>query len=161
MLFNVSAAIGANHPAIVYGDAVVVAGGNRWYKPARNPRANFYVMFTHHQSIFYRRQALGIGYDLTYQFSADWALTTRILNAPNTSVQRYDGVVCLFERGGISQSEAHRKIINAEHWRIYIEESAMNPVVASVLWTAKVGTNTMRRYLPWFYDFVRYARSPN
>jgi hypothetical protein len=30
----------------------------------------------------------------------------------------------------------------------------MNRLVAIVLWTAKVGTNTMRRYLPWLYDFV-------
>jgi putative colanic acid biosynthesis glycosyltransferase len=158
VLMNVSDAIGLDRPAIVYGDSCEV-GGQKWYKPARNPKANFYVMFTHHQSIFYRRQALGRGYDLSYKFSGDWALTTRILNAPNTRVLRYERVICLFERGGISQSQEHRKVINAEHWRIYVEESAMNRLVAMVLWTAKVGTNTMRRYLPWLYDFVRYPRS--
>lgn len=160
VLFKVSDAIGARQPAIVYGDAFEVTEGKKLFKPARNPKANYYVMFTHHQSIFYRRQALGDGYDLSYQFSADWALTTRILNTPNVSIQRYDGAVCLFERGGVSQGQQHRRVINAEHWRIYTEESGMNPMLAGALWTAKVGTNTMRRYLPGLYDFVRYRRSP-
>jgi len=160
VLMSVSDTIGSRRPAIVYGDACEVAGDKKWYKPARTPQANFYVMFTHHQSLFYLRQALGAGYDLSYKFSADWALTTRILNTPGTEVLRYHGAVCLFERGGISQSQKHRKIINAEHWRIYVEESAMNPIVAMVLWTAKVGTNTVRRHAPWLYDLIRYPRSP-
>ena len=159
VLSNVSQAIGLDQPTIVYGDAFEAAADKRHYKPARDPKANFYVMFTHHQSIFYRRQALGTGYDLSYKFSADWALTTRLLNAPNTQVLRYDGAVCLFERGGISQSQEHRKTINAEHWRIYVEESRMSRVVAGVLWTAKVATNKMRRHLPWLYDLVRYRRA--
>jgi putative colanic acid biosynthesis glycosyltransferase len=160
VLGSVSKAIGVDQPTIVYGDAFEVAPGKRWYKPARTPKANFYVMLTHHQSIFYRRQALGTGYDLSYKFSADWALTTRILNDTGTQTQRYNGPVCLFERGGISQSEEYRQVINAEHWRIYVEESAMNPILAGILWTTKVGTNRLRRSLPWLYDLVRYARLP-
>jgi putative colanic acid biosynthesis glycosyltransferase len=159
VLMEVSSAIDLDRPCIVYGDSCEATENKRWYKPARSPRSNFYVMFTHHQAIFYLRKELGSGYDLSYRFSADWALTTRILNNPTAQILHYPRTVCLFERGGVSQRHAHRKEINAEHWRIYTQESKMNLPLAAVLWVVKVGTNTVRRYLPKLYDVIRYSRS--
>ncbi|MCA1392266.1 glycosyltransferase [Bradyrhizobium sp. IC3123] len=157
VLENVSDLIKDRRPTIVYGDACETDGQQRWQKPARAPKANFYVMFTHHQAIFYLRSALGRGYDLSYRFSSDWALTTRMLNDPNVTTLQYPANVCLFERGGVSQGDIHRRQINAEHWRIYIEESKMNRAVAAVLWVAKVGTNSVRRIFPNLYDALRYS----
>lgn len=156
VLESVDRLVGDRRPTIVYGDACETDGQQRFEKPARSPHANFYVMFTHHQSIFYLRSALGEGYDLSYKFSSDWALTTRLLNDPEVSTLRYPANVCLFERGGVSQGETHRRRINAEHWRIYVEETKMNPALAAILWAAKVGTNTARRFFPKLYDAIRY-----
>lgn len=157
VLRNVAMAIGAQRPTLVYGNACEFSGDQIWKKPARSTRANFYVMFTHHQAIFYRRDALEDGYDLSYKFSADWALTVRMLRRPNVSTLKYSGDVCHFERGGVSQGHAHRSEINLEHWRIYRQESGMNIVLAAALWTAKTSTNRLRRYFPTIYDKLRYS----
>ncbi|MCK1468415.1 glycosyltransferase family 2 protein [Bradyrhizobium sp. CW10] len=157
VLRDVAEAIGTERPTLVYGDACEFAGSQIWKKPARSTRANVYVMFTHHQAIFYRRDALEAGYDLSYKFSADWALTVRILRAPNVSVLKYSGDVCHFERGGVSQGDAHRSEINLEHWRIYRQESEMGLMLAALLWFAKTSTNKVRRYFPRVYDRLRYS----
>ena len=70
-------ALGSTRPALIYGDSVEVStNGRSFHKPARHPKWNIYSMFTHHQSILYRRDLLEDGYDLSYCLSGDWALTS-------------------------------------------------------------------------------------
>ena len=156
VLARVDEMLGDRSPHIVYGDAIERDGDERWFKAARNPEKNFYSMFTHHQSIFYRSDLLRGGYDLTYRFSADWAMTAHILATPGCDWLRFPGPVCLFERGGVSQSDDYRALIDREHWRICREESRLNPLSALLVWRVKRGFNALRRRFPHFYDQLRF-----
>ncbi len=156
VLARVDAVLGDRSPHIVYGDAIEYSGEERWFKAARNPNKNFYSMFTHHQAIFYRTDLVRGGYDLSYRFSCDWAMTARILAAPGCVALKFPGPVCQFERGGVSQSDDHRVLIDHEHWRICREESKLNPLSTLFFWRVKRGFNSFRRRFPRSYDYLRF-----
>lgn len=161
VLAEVSAAIGMDSPGLVYGDAWEAEpdGSSRHYKPARDPRHNRFVMFTHHQSIFYRSDLVkALKYDLTYQLSSDWVLTTRVLKT-SVPVLRLESALSVFERGGISQSERLRGVANRELFRVYRHEQGFPLVGAACLWCIKVFTNKCRKWVPAVYDRVRYPRA--
>jgi putative colanic acid biosynthesis glycosyltransferase len=157
VLADIDRLIGDSAPVLIYGDSVEYAGQARWQKPARDPRWNFYSMFTHHQSIFYRRQAIAGGYDTaSYRFGGDWALTARVLRHWPRRVLRYPGTVCCFERDGITQRDDRRATINAEHWRILRREIGLSPPVALFVWYLKRSTNGFRRLFPRVYNLLRF-----
>jgi putative colanic acid biosynthesis glycosyltransferase len=159
ILATVVHCLGDDKPSLIYGGGMERDGNKSFWKPARSPQKNRYVMFTHHQAIFYETAlAKEIGYDLSYRYSADWVLTTRILNKA-LSVRRYDGAICIFQRGGISQRRDTRKIFNTELFRIYREEQGFSVFKASLCWCLKVSINKFRSYLPSIYDLVRYPES--
>lgn len=151
--------VGADRPALVYGDALEQGESGSFYKPARPPSQNAYVMFTHHQAIFYEMSILKAkGYDETYRFGSDWALTTRVLKDHPGSHLKIDKPICVFERGGVSQRDDHRKQINHEHWRIYRELGKLPLPTAAFFWLLKTQTNNVRRALPRLYDSIRYKK---
>lgn len=155
VLASVSEAIGTSAPDIIYGDAIEEGEGCRYVKPARAVEANRYVLFTHHQAIFYRTAlAQTIGYDPSYRWSADWVFTIRALRG--ASVLKVPVPICVFERGGVSQSDSQRKTMNEELFRIYLKEHCHGLLKSSLFWVAKVGTNRFRKSFPKIYDRVRY-----
>lgn len=99
----------------IYGDALE----NSSYKPARKPNIAL-GMFTHHQAMLYNRQTLGdTRYNTTYKIAADYDLTARFLTRHCEEVDRptrqsqeacpiqyLPFPICIFESGGISQSNA-------------------------------------------------------
>ena len=158
VLAAVDARIGTASPDVVYGDSYEAGDGQRLYKPARRPAANRFVMFTHHQAIFYRRDHVQReGYDMTYRLSADWVMTTRIL-AKSGDLMRLDRPVCIFERGGISQRDDLRQVWDRELWRVYRREARWGLLPSAVLWLVKTRINAMRKLLPSIYDRVRYRK---
>lgn len=92
------------NPDLIYGDSIEGA----YYKTARTPQHINWGLFTHHQAIFYNRQALGdIRYDTHYKIAADYDLTLRFLqNHKNAMYIRKP--ICIFEQGGISQQQVKR-----------------------------------------------------
>lgn len=89
-------------PDLLYGDSY--EGQN--LKPARTHTGIDWGLFTHHQAIFYKREALGdLRYDTSYAIAADYDLTYRILQNIKTVVYR-PIPICTFEPGGISQQDA-------------------------------------------------------
>lgn len=148
-------AIGDAPVALIYGDAVEDGVEGQFYKPARSPAANRYVMFTHHQSQFYRTTiAQEIGYDRSYKLSADWVMTTRVLR--RGPALRLPFAVSLFERGGVSQRSGHRRTLDHELFRIYREEQGHTLGIAAVYWALKVSVNKARALVPALYDKIRY-----
>jgi putative colanic acid biosynthesis glycosyltransferase len=159
VLAEIAGALGKERPTVVYGDAIESDGSAQYYKAARKVSANRYVMFTHHQAIFYRTDiAQANPYDETYRFGGDWAFTTRIVRLPDTTSFRFPGAICIFERGGVSQTDKHRARINQEHWRTYREVGGLSLPVAATFWILKTQTNKIRSLAPGLYDFVRYRR---
>lgn len=153
-----AALLGPARPDLIYGDSIErdMTGG-AWFKPARNPSWNRYAMFTHHQSIFYRRDRLAAGYDPAYRFAGDWSLTSQILAYPERQLLRFPGVVCHFLRGGVSQRNEHRQQINEEHWRILRQEYRLALPLALFLYHGKLLANHFRNALPRLYDRLRFS----
>lgn len=158
VLSNISELIDTSSADLIYGDAVESDGDRQYHKPARHPSLNAYVMFTHHQAIFYKRLAIVDGYDESFRYGADWALTTKLLNRRGATTAGHKGPICIFERGGISQREDQRRRINSEHWRTYREVGRLPLPVAAAFWIAKTQTNSLRRIAPSLYDLVRYRK---
>lgn len=144
------------HASLIYGDTIEDARDKRVLKMARRPSTNIYSMFTHHQSIFYKREAIEGGYDLAYRYSADWALTTRILSKDGVKTLYLSKPISIFERGGISQRDDVRKTINSEHWRILRQEAGLNLFSALSLYWIKTRMNYIRRISPRLYDKFRF-----
>lgn len=156
VLAAVNSRIGPARPDIVYGDSYEAGDTARFYKPARSPAANVLVMFTHHQAIFYRADHIHRErYDMTYRLSADWVMTMRIL-AKGGDFLRLDFPVCVFERGGISQRDDLRRVLDRELWRIYRKEAGWGLVPAAFLWFARTRLTLLRKLLPATYDRIRY-----
>lgn len=153
--------MGDRQPDLIYGGAKEFDGHNHFNKPAREPAANRFVMFTHHQSILYKTSLCKqVGYDTSYKLSADWVMTTRFIkSSQNISFLSVPISVSIFERGGVSQQKKHRVTMNRELFRIYREEQGFNYLYAAALWTAKVGINKARELLPSVYDKLRYAKN--
>lgn len=141
---------------LLYGDSYEEENGIRYLKLARDPRLNFYSLFTHHQSIFYKTKSIQAGYDESYKISGDWALTTRVLKRSKDSSFYLKVPVSVFERGGVSQQNRLRATINEEHFSLLIDEAGLPYILAKVVWGIKISINLLREKFPKFYDFLRY-----
>ena len=87
---------------IIYGDAMEGVEIKYAYDPFLYKAA----LFTHHQSIFYKRELLGaLRYNLDYEIAADYLLTQIYLTHCD-SVSYISFPLCIFEQGGISQKQA-------------------------------------------------------
>ncbi|WP_303704781.1 glycosyltransferase family 2 protein [Celeribacter baekdonensis] len=158
VLPKVIAQLEANPCDLLYGDSYEMDGNNALSKSARSPKWNIYSMFTHHQSIFYKRELIGDGYDLSYKLSGDWALTSRLLAQKNAVAKRFPGYVCRFEQGGVSQSGAHRDVFNSEHWRILREEACLPWPLAALSYSLKRSANGLRNVAPKLYEKMRFQK---
>lgn len=147
-------------PDILYGDSYESGPACDLLKPARRPEAVRFVMFTHHQAIFYRRGALPAPpYDVSYRLAADWVLTARMFRTGATFLY-HPAPICRFERGGASQNDAHRRLMNADAKRVILTESGLGPVLARPVWWGRRIINFLRRMSPDLYDRIRYSSRP-
>jgi putative colanic acid biosynthesis glycosyltransferase len=89
-------------PDFIYGDAIE----DDYLKRARPHSKISWGMFTHHQAMFYNRLSLAdMRYDQRYKIAADYDLTLRFWKRAKHVV--YATIpVCIFETGGVSQTNA-------------------------------------------------------
>lgn len=102
-LKKIKEAIWISKPDFIYGDSWEFSQDRTWYKPARSHTKIDKGMFTHHQSMLYKKSLIeDQRYDLSYQISADYDFTMQFLNKASTCL--YLPVpICVFEAGGLSQ----------------------------------------------------------
>ncbi len=96
-------------PDFIYGDALEPLGKKKpSYKTARTHEKIEWGMFTHHQSMFYRRTKLRdnkIHYSQLYKIASDYDFTARFLKIASTK-HYVPKPICIFEQGGVSQTSA-------------------------------------------------------
>ncbi len=104
-------------PAIVYGDAMEKTADSRLLlKKARAIEWLNYGMHTHHQAIFYSREALGnIRFDESFRMAADYDLTCRVYRKGGGFLS-IDLPICIFSRGG--QSQKMSQLGRRDNWRV-------------------------------------------
>lgn len=110
VLSKVGAVLTSAWPDFLYGDSlerqldeesVIKIAHSHKSAPAR--------MFTHHQSMIFRRAIVldtGLRYDLAYPIAADYDFTLRFLERA-IRIVHFPGVIANFSAGGISQVKHH------------------------------------------------------
>jgi len=130
-------------PDFLYGDALEEGENSQTHlKPARAHEKIALGMFTHHQSMLYRRDAIGkLKYDESYTIAADYDFTARFLK--NTkNIQYINEPICIFEPGGVSQQQT--KLGREEQFQIRKALKLCNPIQNHII-TMLQGMNMLFR----------------
>lgn len=152
-LANIASAISDEsvQPNMIYGDSLEAAPDEApFYKAARTHRLINMGLFTHHQAILYRREALGdIRYDLGYKIAADYDLTLRFLMAHHDNVLYVPRPFCLFESGGVSQTSPD--IGRKEQFLSRKRNGSCGLLVNTLIYLRQLLSWQIRRVCPGFY----------
>lgn len=133
----------------IYGDALE----GEHYKTARSHHKILMGMFTHHQSMLYRREALGtLHYDTTYRIAADYKFTTQfLLNADQVLYAPFP--ICNFEPGGISQTAAQEG--RMEQFCVREELKSCHGHINAALYLAQTAQMGLRNVAPGLYWAIK------
>lgn len=106
ILSTLAKSITAYRPDFIYGDALEERHSQfPFYKKARSHKKFLLGMFTHHQSMLYRRMLVDdLRYNQSYKIASDYQFTVVFLQKAK-NVHYIPCAICLFESGGISQTQ--------------------------------------------------------
>lgn len=151
----------SHHPAeVLYGDSFEISDGERLLKTAFPHHRIWYSMFTHHQAIFYSLEAIGeTRYRDNLQIAGDWALTAELYKA-GKSFHSLKYPVCVFERGGVSQSKDPNIIAKMYAERDWINQNIfeMSPLKSRAILYVKHSVERIRNKYPDLYDRLRFKK---
>ncbi len=181
-LTKIENAIGPSRPDFIYGDSLEAGR----YKPARPHSKLAKGMFTHHQAMLYRREALGnLRYDTSYKIAADYDFTAHFLylrHPPTCSEDPFisprkrrngssafaedDGMIkkltlpiCIFEPGGVSQQNA--TIGRREQFEIRKKLGLCSPIQNHLITARQALATSLRHISPaLFWRFQPSCNTP-
>lgn len=144
----------SENPDFIYGDS--------WedrpehdpaYKTARSHK-NLWGMFTHHQSMLYRREVIGdLRYDLTFKVAADYKFTLQFLK--KAKIKHYCRFpICWFEAGGLSQTEVETGRL--EQFRIRPQMLDISPILNWGIYGLQSIAMFIRRLCPDLYWSLKH-----
>lgn len=151
-------------PEFIYGDSR--EGG--YLKHARAHTKILWGLFTHHQAMFYRRESLGtLRYNRNYKIAADYDLTLRFLsssplrggdkgeseNIEKRSIIYVPIPICVFEQGGVSQTNAKQG--RDEQFQSRKNNKAVSTIKNHMIRTGQWGLWTLRTTFPFLYRIIR------
>ena len=145
-----------DYPDFVYGDASEKSGDHLLIKPARSHKYAWYGMFTHHQSMFYKRTLLAdLRYDTSYPIGADYDFTLAFLkNAKNIIYLPY--CVCIFERGGVSSRNIKQSALDL--YRIRKSKFGFNSLISMGILFLGFSVYAIRKVIPRLYEAFRFRQ---
>ncbi len=140
-------------PDLIYGDAFEETAEGRIVKAARSHENISQGLFTHHQSIFYRREIISdLRYDQKFNIAADYKFTAQFLGMCR-DILYWPRPVCLFEAGGISQQQAFRGRMQQSLIRRELRMTL--PIEEIVIVAKQTAAYTLRRVAPKLYWRLR------
>lgn len=140
-------------PDLIYGDALEDGPEGRIVKTARPHGFLQQGLFTHHQSILYRRAVVNdLRYDTGYDIAADYKFTAKFLRR-SADVFYWPRPVCLFEAGGLSQRRAFRG--RMQQCLIRRELRMTLPIEELMIVGRQTLAYTLRRFMPRLYWRLR------
>ena len=133
-------------PDFLYADALEDRIGQRpHYKKARRHTLYILGMFTHHQSMVYKKSILnGLRYDENYKIAADYGFTVSFLKKAKNIVYM-PCALCLFESGGISQQQ--KGLGRKEQYRIRRQLSLCPAILAAGIQAAQAFSAKIRKII--------------
>lgn len=149
-----------NYPSFIYGDAVEIdEAGALYYRPARSVEKKQIGMFTHHQSMVYKRAIIAqyqLYYDTSYKIAADYKFTCEFLNHA-TTLHYISQPLSIFLQGGLSQRQwmqsmgeqipIKQEVLNMPYWKIYL------------IYAAQIAWHGIKVYFPWIYRSIRFRKN--
>ncbi len=143
-------------PDFVYGDAwEEMQDGSVGLKLSAGHEKMNYGLFTHHQSMYYRRLAIGdMRYNLDYKIAADFDFTVRFLKRVTGSIVYIDKPLCIFENGGISQTKAD--LGRREFFAIRKKELNIPAPINWLFNAFQWGMTRLRERYPRLYFAIRF-----
>ncbi|MEM6781503.1 MAG: glycosyltransferase family 2 protein [Pseudomonadota bacterium] len=142
------------NPDFLYGDALESnENGDVRYKPARPYTKSVRGMFTHHQSMIYKREAVGdLRYDTQYKLAADYDFTMRFLKKAER-ITYCPFPICIFESGGVSQQNAG--LSRAEEMDIKTKLNLCSPFIARTIAILQAASLAFKSKSPRLYWFLK------
>jgi len=132
----------------IYGDAREDAS----YKTARPHKKITYGMFTHHQSMIYKRATIGtLRYDINYKIAADYKFTLEFLQRAQKISYR-PLPICIFEQGGLSQKQV--RLGRIEQFSIR-RAAGFSMIQSAIIYAKQSITMLLRRLFPALYWGLR------
>lgn len=133
-------------PDLLYGDALEEHKGSEYLKSARSHQHLQLGMFTHHQSMIYRRAAIGnLRYNIDYEIAADYDFTARFIQ--NAKIIEYIKTpICIFETGGISQQRT--ALGRKEQFQIREELKLCDPIQNHIVTLLQILNMALRNHFP-------------
>jgi putative colanic acid biosynthesis glycosyltransferase len=148
-LKKIKESVWLSRPDFIYGDAWEFSKGRTWYKPARAHAKIDKGMFTHHQSMFYKKDVIeDLTYDSDFKIAADYDFTLRFLNRAATCL-RLSFPLCVFEAGGLSQRNVTRG--RKEQFAIRQKHKISTLPVNVVIYTTQIMSWGLRACAPGLY----------
>lgn len=149
ILDSVRKTIIADKPDFIHGDALEMEG---YYKKSRPHGRVAFGMFTHHQAMFYKREAIGtLRYETSYKIAGDYAFTHAFLQKTD-KISYIPAAVCIFETGGISQR--NMRLGRLEQFRARRSIGYSWPKSAGIYFAQSI-TAIFRKFLPGIYWCIR------
>ena len=159
VLEEVAQFVNANgQPDLCYGDASEkTSGGDLLTKKALPHRLVWYGMFTHHQAMFYRCAFVGAQrYPTHYQVGGDYAFTAEVL-ARGAKAAYLPRVLCIFEKGGLSERSA--AVGRADVWTVQKEILRLPLVSRLGIRLAQLAMHRLKHSSPILYRVMRFRRN--
>jgi putative colanic acid biosynthesis glycosyltransferase len=136
-------------PEFIYGDA----RENGFIKRAHGIDKFEWGMFTHHQSMLYRRDKVGeLRFDTDYKIAADYAFMLNFLGRIHRT-HHFPRILCDFQSGGISQTNA--EIARRENYDIRRDLLQTNIVKNKLILFFNAATCWLKQNHPWLYRQAR------
>lgn len=134
----------------IYGDSLEEdEAGQTYFKSARDHKKIALGMFTHHQAMLYRRDAIAdLKYNEDYKIAADYDFTIRFLQKAKT-VHYINEPICIFEPEGISQQQSH--LGRTEQFKIRKKLKLCNPLQNHIITMLQTLNMTFRNLTPNLY----------
>ncbi len=138
-------------------DSSATPQNDNYYKKARSYQKAAHGMFTHHQSMLYRRDLPGrdLRYDQAYAVAGDYKFTLQCLERARTVVY-CPFPLCLFESGGVSQQRVRQG--RAEQIAIRRELGATGPLQNRLIAARQSAAYALRRLFPGLYWRLKRRR---
>ena len=146
-----------DRPDLLYGNSYERTIDGQLHKKISGPyRRIWYGMFTHHQSIFYKRSTVGsLRYRLEYPICSDYAFTGEVL-ARSTDIVQLPFEVSIFAQGGLSFQEEEQG--ERDHWKIKKEIFHMSLISRlCIRWVHSI-TRRIRQHMPRVYRWLRFSK---
>lgn len=152
-------AVWQSKPDFIYGDSWETDGRRTAYKKAGSYLKIGKGMFTHHQSMFYKRtQIRELRYDLSYKIAADYDFTLRFLNKAQTCL--YVPIpISLFRSGGISQTNV--ALGRNEQFSIRQKQKTASLPVNALTYAMQTVSWGLRACAPGLYWRMKQGKAPD